>query len=257
VEKERQDKKRKDAEDQGETERLAADAAEQDKEAVAKCMRADAEKARADSVAFADIQIRADAAYSALGTKAPAPMSGETPFRYRARPLRGLQRHSKDFETVELHKMSDSNAFDAIERGIYADAVVAARTPEVAPGQLREIINVNPQTGQRMSTFHNTGHHAFVHKLKRPSCRFVQHKSEQLPVTIRQIVGQMDVLAEQILDSVVVDVSPYRALEGWSNLGRRSGLFEPTARHRAALERVPSNPAWHRWKAQEAHLAAP
>jgi hypothetical protein len=88
---------------------------------------------------------------------------------YRKRLARGLQRHSKDFEKVDLHEVNGS-AFDAIEAKIYADAVVAARTPDFIPGgPLRAITKVDQQTGQRMTTFH--GDHTFIHEMKRPARR--------------------------------------------------------------------------------------
>jgi hypothetical protein len=128
---------------------------------------------RADASAKAGVQARADAVAMALGSRAEAPMMSETLADYRRRLARGFQRFSKSgFDKVDLAELVGTSAFDAVEDKIYADALHAARyEPEITPGVLREIVKVDPQTGQRMSTF--VGDHTFISHMKRPARRVV------------------------------------------------------------------------------------
>jgi 8-oxo-dGTP pyrophosphatase MutT (NUDIX family) len=122
-----------------------------------------------DRAAFADIQARADTTYMSLGTRAPSPMQGETTLAYRTRLMRGVQKHSNDWSKIELHRLSPE-VLSVAETKIYADADIAARNPDdVAAGTLREIVRVDPSTGQRMTTF--VGNGTFIAGLKRPSRR--------------------------------------------------------------------------------------
>ncbi len=166
ADKARRDTRRKDADGldlnddgslpgRGETRRTAADTAKDE---------------RADAAAKALVQARADAAYLGLGSRAPSPMMGETLQGYRSRMARGLQRHSAGFDKIDLATLSGP-AFDAIEDRIYGDAVVAARTPETIPGVIREVVKVDPATGQRTINFF--GDHTFIHEMKRPSRRLI------------------------------------------------------------------------------------
>ena len=106
-----------------------------------------------DRALFADAQARADSVYTGLGLRAPAPMSGETVLAYRTRLLRGVQKHSKTWKEVDLMRVSDA-VLSVAQGQIYADAEVAARAPDDLPdGTLREIVRVDPATGQRVVTF--------------------------------------------------------------------------------------------------------
>lgn len=119
-----------------------------------------------DRAAFADEQSRADAVYMALGKRAEPPMGGETLGNYKVRLARGLQKHSKQWAGIELHRLT-ADAMDIAATQIRADAIVAARNPEdLADGQLREIINVDP-TGRRISTF--VGNGSFIDAMRGPS----------------------------------------------------------------------------------------
>jgi hypothetical protein len=107
---------------------------------------------RQHEAAMADIQCRADAVSTAWGESAPPPMSGERAMPYRVRLLRRFQRHSKEFSGVDLAKITDPVILDGIERSIYADALAASATPEVAQGYLREMIKTD-RSGRQISTF--------------------------------------------------------------------------------------------------------
>lgn len=131
---------------------------------------ADAEAERADAAEKANCQARADAVYTALGSRAAPPMMGEKLQAYRARLARGLQRHSVGFNKVNLGEIKDQTAFDSIENQIYQDAMVASKTPETIPGILREMVKPDA-SGRRISTFH--GDHTFISQMKRPSRRLV------------------------------------------------------------------------------------
>jgi hypothetical protein len=113
--------------------------------------KADSEETRA---AKADAQARADAAYQAFGTRAPAPLVGETLRDYRLRLLRDHQAHSARWKGVDLRALLDDAALKNVEGDIYADAIVASRSPtDLSPGQLREVVKTDPVTGQRTIEF--------------------------------------------------------------------------------------------------------
>ena len=131
---------------------------------------ADAEAERADAAEKANCQARADAIYTAMGSRAAPPMMGEKLQAYRARLARGLQRHSAGFNKVDLHTIKDQTAFDSIENQIYADAMEAAKTPETVPGVMREMVTTDA-SGRRISNFY--GDHTFISQMKRPSRRLV------------------------------------------------------------------------------------
>ena len=124
-----------------------------------------------DRAAFADEQARADSVYRALGSEAPGPMGGEKLAAYQIRLARGLQKHSKQWTGIELHKLEPA-AFAIAAQQIRNDAEVYARAPDdIEPGQLREINSVDRTTGQRMTTFVGKG--TFIGQMKRPSRRVV------------------------------------------------------------------------------------
>jgi hypothetical protein len=134
----RTDKSRKDGEGESEEEKAAkerADRARKDAELMNHgthpLTAAQADQARKDSAALADVQARADTVAQAWGKRAPAPMMGETVLGYRKRLVRGFQRHSTAWKAADLYPMTDAAVFGNIEEQIYADALVASRTPEV------------------------------------------------------------------------------------------------------------------------------
>jgi 8-oxo-dGTP pyrophosphatase MutT (NUDIX family) len=103
---------------------------------------------------YTDAQARADAAYATLGKGgAPKAMRGETLIGYRKRLAKGLQSHSKRWKTVELALIPGA-ALEPIEADIYADAMEAGMRPTDVPrGKFREIVRVDPITGQRRIDF--------------------------------------------------------------------------------------------------------
>jgi len=102
----------------------------------------------ADYHAMADAQAKADAVYSAFGDSAPRPLNGESLLAYRTRLARGLQKHSDQWKEVPLRGM-DKAVFEIAEKGIYADAMTAARSPAALP----EGIRLRPIT-RRMDSGH-------------------------------------------------------------------------------------------------------
>ena len=95
----------------------------------------DAKEEREEYAKMADCQARADAVYQAHGLRCPPPNLGEKLPGYRIRLARGLQGHSKNFKAADLGAIiADAAAFDAVEKLIYADALVASRNPDVPEG---------------------------------------------------------------------------------------------------------------------------
>lgn len=133
-----EDKAKADAEEKAKADSEAKAKADAEEKAKADA----AEMEVADAAKFADAQAAADSVYSMLGDAAPRPMAGEKLIAYRARLLRGVQKHSVAFKDSDLTAVSraDSTAFAAVETAIFNDARKFARTPmAVADGQLREV----------------------------------------------------------------------------------------------------------------------
>jgi len=108
----------------------------------------------ADKFAFADAQIKADAAYSAWGKSAPRALSGETVRDFRVRLLRELQPLSKAYKDADLSAIGDETAFGIIEGQIIADAVKASIAGDFVVGApLRETVT-RSEHGQVMRKFH-------------------------------------------------------------------------------------------------------
>ncbi|MEJ0017526.1 MAG: NUDIX domain-containing protein [Acetobacteraceae bacterium] len=177
--------RRRDADDMPSAEQIAADKARKDaeeKEASEKAKADAEEKARADSAAaiqsaiergvaealakarlpmtsndatyadMASIQARADAVLGHFGNRAPPPLQGETGKAYRIRMLEPLQVHCTPWKGIKLADLPDA-ALGIAETAIYADAMVAARSPDGAEaGTLREI-RTTDATGRQISTF--------------------------------------------------------------------------------------------------------
>lgn len=105
------------------------------------------ERSDEDHEVLAQAQARADDALLALGERSMRPVAGETPLLYRIRTARALQRHSAAWKDTDLGLLArtDAKAFENVERQIYADADLAARTPSNVPaGLLREIKKRGP-----------------------------------------------------------------------------------------------------------------
>jgi len=133
-EKEKADKAKADAEEKEREEKEKADAAVRAGNADLAKKLADLERrlpatlADADKAAFADAQMRCDAAYQAwnLG-QAPYALNGESLSDYRVRLLSKIKQHSKVYKDSNLGILvQDSAAFSVVENAIVNDAVEAS-----------------------------------------------------------------------------------------------------------------------------------
>ena len=129
AEAERQDKARKDAE---EKERMDAEEMKKRMDALESAVKP---RADADETEMAEEQGRMDAVYQAFGQRAPQPLPGEMPHRYRARLATGLKSHSKAWSGVDLSGLS-ADVLKVAADQIRNDAVRAADNPTVADDQL-------------------------------------------------------------------------------------------------------------------------
>jgi 8-oxo-dGTP pyrophosphatase MutT (NUDIX family) len=165
--KDRMDKRRKDAEQAEKDRKDAEDKVRKDAEdKVRKDAAGDIEKLVADAVAsrlprdrgdteraeLADAQVRADAAYTAFGERAPAPLVAELPTDYRRRLASPLKKHSKEWASEDLRSLNES-VLAIAEKQIYADAVAAARSDEHIPeGKLIPFRRTN-ESGHQITEF--------------------------------------------------------------------------------------------------------
>jgi predicted DCC family thiol-disulfide oxidoreductase YuxK len=109
----------------------------------------------ADHAAFADAQAVADSVYGAFGKQAPRPMNGEDLLAYRKRLMAPMVAHSPEWKSVDVSKF-DANAFDVVQKRVYADAMDAAMHPtDVADGGLRAVTR-DPGTGHKITTFYGS-----------------------------------------------------------------------------------------------------
>jgi len=106
----------------------------------------------ADYGLFATAQARADSVYSALGQRAPAPMSGETLLSYKKRLARPLQKHSGAWKDIELTPELPEAVLAMAEETIYADAMVSAHTVDAGSAELRPIIRTDA-TGRQITEY--------------------------------------------------------------------------------------------------------
>jgi hypothetical protein len=113
-------------------------------------------------------QARADEALVSFGRRAPRPLAGEEPENYRRRVADLLRPYSPRWKEVPIAAMADAT-FKVCEEQIYADAVVAARTPtDLAGGGIRAV----PKTssgGHNVTEFVGGTH--FVKQFARPPRR--------------------------------------------------------------------------------------
>ena len=142
------DKKKADAEEEA---KKKADAEAEEKK------KADAEEAETkkadDAGKYADAQAKADRVYAAFGDAAPRPLAGESLSAYRARLVSKFKSHSPVYADVDVRAINDAALLTAVESGIYADAMAAARNPaDVGDGQLIEIKETD-RSGRQISTF--------------------------------------------------------------------------------------------------------
>jgi hypothetical protein len=87
-----------------------------------------------DEAKFAAIQSRADEVARALGSRAEAPMHGETLMAYRRRMLAIALPHSPRWKGFDLTAVGDNDTIISnIENDAYADAMTEARSPARVP----------------------------------------------------------------------------------------------------------------------------
>ena len=123
-----------------------AEESEEDKEEAA--AKADEEEA-----AMCDAQAKADSVLAAFGKSASRPLQGENLMSYRKRLLRGLQAYSDAYKEVNLASIKDAALLGLAEKQIFADALVAAKSPlAYAADQLIEI-NEKDRAGRTITKF--------------------------------------------------------------------------------------------------------
>jgi hypothetical protein len=109
-----------------------------------------------DKHAFADAQIKADAAYNAWGKQAPHALSGESLRDFRVRLLTELQPLCRAYKDSDLRTVGDERAFAIIEGQIIADAIKASNEPDEnsAGRPLRKVSSRHPDTGHSITKFY-------------------------------------------------------------------------------------------------------
>lgn len=153
-----EEKKKADAAAEAEEEKKKADAAKTagDKDLHTRLKGVEDHIAGLGNIAdFAAAQTRADKAYQFHGdSAAPRWGAGESLTAYQKRLLTGMQKHSPAFKDVDIAKDMGASMLANAERVIYADAITAAMTP-ASDGvvTLREIVEIEPETGRRIKTF--------------------------------------------------------------------------------------------------------
>jgi hypothetical protein len=146
-------------------------------------------KARADDAAYLvsrdhmldvdaakrNAQVRADDALQSWGLRAPPSVDGESVKRYRRRLLHQAQPRLPDEHKLRRLDFlnSEKMPWDVLERLeplVYADVAEAGRRNDsAAPGELREVVQMDPKNGQKMHLFY--GRESFVKRLGRPGRR--------------------------------------------------------------------------------------
>lgn len=88
----------------------------------------------------ADAQAKADSVYASFGKSASRPMQGENVMAYRKRMLKGLQKYSDSYKSVNINSIKDEALLSLAEKQIFADALSASRTSVgVGAGRLVEL----------------------------------------------------------------------------------------------------------------------
>jgi hypothetical protein len=117
-------------------------------------------------------QSRYDEAFSAWGARAKAPVLGENIDTYRrdlAIQGKRLLPDNHELRAVQYRALDDT-AFSALEPQLLKAVSEAARRNDSVPGgTMREIVEINPDNGQKIHRF--LGTHSFVHDYKAPARR--------------------------------------------------------------------------------------
>lgn len=126
----------------------------------------------AEEADFAAAQSRADGVANAFNQRAPRALLGETLLNYRKRLVGDYKQHSADYKDIDVGPINDPAMLSIVEKRVYADAMVAATKPMgMAPGQMRMIKRVHPDTGHHITEFF--GSESFIAAMKPPSSRVV------------------------------------------------------------------------------------
>jgi hypothetical protein len=114
-------------------------------------------------------QARADEALVPLGKRAPRPLNGETPMAYRRRCAEMLRSSSPKWKDLPIHGISDELFERVAEDQIYADAAVAARTPDSGSGEFIRAVPRRSEGGHSVVEFVGNTH--FVRQFSRAPVR--------------------------------------------------------------------------------------
>jgi len=130
----------------------------------------EAAKKDEEEAKYADAQAKADSVYAAFGKSASRPLAGESLLSYRKRMARGLQAYSDAYKDVSLASIKDAKLLAIAEKQIYADALMAAKSPTMyAADQLIEI-HEKDRAGRTITKFKGSME-AWLGDFKVPSLR--------------------------------------------------------------------------------------
>ena len=120
---------------------------------------------------MADMQGRADSAYTAAGRRAPPPLPLERPEEYRRRLADGVKSYSPRFREVDLSGVVDEG-LAVIEQQIYTDAATHGRTHGLKSRQLKPI-ETRTAAGHSSIEYVGGPKAHFVRYFERPARRVV------------------------------------------------------------------------------------
>jgi hypothetical protein len=98
---------------------------------------------------------RYDSLYASLMDVAPDALNGESPIAYRKRCANGLRRYTTSFKNYVFHDSQQDTDFALVERAIFDEAVAYAKNPpaETISGIVREVHKINPITRKHETHF--------------------------------------------------------------------------------------------------------
>jgi hypothetical protein len=104
---------------------------------------------------YTKAQAKADSVYAAFGDSAPRYVEGERLNHYRQRLLEPIKKHSPEWRSADLSRMSE-DVLRIAEAKIYSDAAREAREPSNVPaGTLVERVE-RDATGRKISRFYGS-----------------------------------------------------------------------------------------------------
>ena len=151
--------------DEGEVEHPGHMEFKKDEDEEEEAMRKDEEEA-----AMCDAQAKADSVFASFGKSASRPLKGEGLMSYRKRLLRGLQAYSDSYKTVNLASIKDAQILSIAEKTIFADALMAARSPSMFGADQLIEINEKDRAGRTITKFKGAME-AWLGDFKVPSMR--------------------------------------------------------------------------------------